>query len=120
VKKRYSAYSVGDNSTTSNNTLKNGSTMKLIHVQKDDSDSTNKQVSSSHKIKWKKFQSCFAKYIYEHVPNILMESMKIYFTHTNECNFKRLRNLLFLGKKNKSYGHFLRKNWTGQVWSSLC
>jgi hypothetical protein len=46
-KKRYSAYSVGNNSTissTANNTTHNGSTMKLIQVQKDDNDS--KQVSN--------------------------------------------------------------------------
>lgn len=50
VSKRYSAYSVGNNSTVSstvNNTQHNGSTMKLIHVAKDDSDSSSKQVSLS-------------------------------------------------------------------------
>lgn len=52
ISKRYSTYSVCNNSTTSsgvNNTQYNGSTMKLIHVQKDDSDSSSKQVSSSSK-----------------------------------------------------------------------
>ena len=47
--KRYSAYSIGNNSTYSstvgNNTTHNGSTMKLIQVKKDESDSSSKQVS---------------------------------------------------------------------------
>lgn len=51
--KRYSAYSIGNNSTYSSNvgntTQHNGSTMKLIQVQKDDSDSSSKQVSPSAK-----------------------------------------------------------------------
>jgi hypothetical protein len=47
VSKRYSSYSVCNSTTTStvgNSTLKNGSTMKLIHVQKDEADTSNKQV----------------------------------------------------------------------------
>ena len=47
--KRYSAYSIGNNSTYSstvgNNTTHNGSTVKLIQVKKDESDSSSKQVS---------------------------------------------------------------------------
>lgn len=48
--KRYSAYSIGNNSTYSSNvgntTQHNGSTLKLIQVKKDESDSSSKQVSS--------------------------------------------------------------------------
>jgi hypothetical protein len=50
VSKRYSAYSVGNTSTISstvNNTQHNGSTLKLIQVQKDDkSDTSSKLVSN--------------------------------------------------------------------------
>lgn len=46
--KRYSTYSsTCNNSTTSTHPQHNGSTLKLIQVQKDDNDRTNKQVSFS-------------------------------------------------------------------------